>query len=102
MIRSLSYAAHSGLDQFLTAHPELAHSPACESLTAWAVLLAEFASCEFLRAYRETIAANPALLPSPQQSQALLTPTCLKKRCTNCSMSSTIALHGSAFRWPAS
>jgi maltose alpha-D-glucosyltransferase/alpha-amylase len=79
MIRSLSYAAYAGLDQFLTAHPELAHSPACESLTAWAVLWQNSASSQFLRAYREMIGANPALLPSSQQSQALLSAYLLEK-----------------------
>ena len=79
MIRSLSYAAYAGLDQYLSAHPDLAHSPACESLTAWAVLWQNTASSQFLRAYRETIAANPSLLPSPQQSQALLSAYLLEK-----------------------
>jgi maltose alpha-D-glucosyltransferase / alpha-amylase len=79
MIRSLSYVAHSGLDQFFAGNPDLAHSPACESVTAWAILWQNSASAEFLRAYRETIAANPALLPSPQQSQALLAAYMLEK-----------------------
>ncbi len=79
MIRSLSYAAYSGLDQFLVDHPEVAHSPACESVTAWAVFWQNSASSEFLRAYRETIAANPALLPPPQQAQALLSAYLLEK-----------------------
>jgi maltose alpha-D-glucosyltransferase/alpha-amylase len=72
MIRSLSYAAFSGLDQFLAASPELARSPASESLTAWALFWQNSVSSEFLRTYRATIAANPALLPSAQQSQAML------------------------------
>jgi len=79
MIRSLSYAAHSGLDRFLTANPEPAHGPACEAVTAWAVFWQDSASSEFLRAYRQTIAANPALLPPPRQSQALLAAYLLEK-----------------------
>jgi maltose alpha-D-glucosyltransferase/alpha-amylase len=79
MIRSLSYAAYSGLDQFLNSHPELTRGPGSESLTAWAILWQNSASSEFLRAYRETIAANPALLPSPQESQALLAAYMLEK-----------------------
>jgi maltose alpha-D-glucosyltransferase/alpha-amylase len=79
MIRSLSYAAYSGLDRFLIANSTLARSPTCESLTAWAVLWQNSASAEFLRAYRETISANPSLLPSPQQSQALLGAYLLEK-----------------------
>jgi len=78
MIRSLSYAAHSGLDQFLIAHPEL--SPAdSDHLAGWAVFWQNSASSQFLRAYRETIAAHPALLPSAQESQALLSAYLLEK-----------------------
>jgi maltose alpha-D-glucosyltransferase/alpha-amylase len=79
MIRSLSYVAHAGLDQYLSVNPELAHSPASERLTAWAVFWQNSASSEFLRAYRETIAANPKLLPTAQQSQALLDAYLLEK-----------------------
>jgi maltose alpha-D-glucosyltransferase/alpha-amylase len=79
MIRSLSYAAHSGLDQFLTANQGAEHTQDTENLNAWADFWQNSASCEFLRAYRETIAANPALLPSAQQSQALLDAYLLEK-----------------------
>ncbi|MGB7549364.1 MAG: alpha-amylase family glycosyl hydrolase, partial [Terracidiphilus sp.] len=79
MIRSFSYAAFAGLDQYLSANPELAHSAASDRLAAWALLWQNSASSEFLRAYRETIAAKPALLPSPQQCQALLGAYLLEK-----------------------
>ncbi|MGD0631266.1 MAG: maltose alpha-D-glucosyltransferase [Terracidiphilus sp.] len=79
MIRSLSYAAHSGLNQFLDANPALAHSPASETVTAWAVFWQDSVSAEFLRAYRQTIAANPDLLPPAQQAQALLAAYLLEK-----------------------
>jgi maltose alpha-D-glucosyltransferase/alpha-amylase len=79
MIRSLSYAAHSGLDQFLTANQGVEHTQDTENLTGWADFWQNSASCEFLRAYRETIATNPALLPSAQQSQALLDGYLLEK-----------------------
>jgi maltose alpha-D-glucosyltransferase/alpha-amylase len=79
MIRSLSYAAYSGLDQFFTVHPELSRGAQCESVTAWTVLWQNATSSEFLRAYRETIAANPALLPAPHQAQALLAAYMLEK-----------------------
>jgi maltose alpha-D-glucosyltransferase/alpha-amylase len=79
MIRSLSYAAHSGLDRFLNANPELAHGPASETVTSWALFWQDSVSSEFLHAYRQTIASNPALLPSPQQSQALLAAYLLEK-----------------------
>jgi maltose alpha-D-glucosyltransferase/alpha-amylase len=79
MIRSLSYAAHSGLDRFLTASPELTHAADSDSLTAWAVFWQNSASSQFLRAYRETMAANPALLPSTEDCQALLAAYLLEK-----------------------
>ena len=72
MIRSFSYAAHSALNQFLAANPEGGHPHDSDTLTAWADFWQNSASCEFLRAYRETIATNPSLLPAAQQSQALL------------------------------
>ena len=79
MIRSLSYAAYSGLYDYFASHPELARRPQSESLTAWAVLWQNSVSSEFLRAYRETIAVNPQLLPAPQQAQALLSAYLLEK-----------------------
>jgi maltose alpha-D-glucosyltransferase/alpha-amylase len=82
MIRSFSYVAYAGLEQYQTANPELGHSqtnnPATD-LGAWALLWQNSASAEFLRAYRETIAANPSLLPSPQQSQSLLSAYLMEK-----------------------
>ena len=79
MIRSFSYAAYSGLDQFLSTNPERMHSPECERITGWALLWQNAASAEFLRAYRETIAANPGLLPPPHQAQSLLSAYLLEK-----------------------
>jgi maltose alpha-D-glucosyltransferase / alpha-amylase len=79
MIRSLSYAAHSALDQFLTANQGVGQPKDSENLTKWADFWHNSASSEFLRAYRETITVNPALLPSVQQSQALLEVYLLEK-----------------------
>jgi maltose alpha-D-glucosyltransferase/alpha-amylase len=79
MIRSLSYAAHSGLNEFRAAHPDRAHGAACDSITAWAVFWQDSAASEFLRSYRETVAGNPFLLPAPQQAQALLAAYLLEK-----------------------
>ena len=79
MIRSLSYAAHSGLSEFLNANPDLAHGTPCEIVTAWAVFWQNSAASAFLRTYRETIAVNPLLLPSPRQAQALLSAYLLEK-----------------------
>jgi maltose alpha-D-glucosyltransferase/alpha-amylase len=79
MIRSLSYAAHSGLIEFRTSHPDRAHGAGWDSITAWAVFWQDSAASEFLRAYRETVAGNPFLLPAPQQAQALLAAYLLEK-----------------------
>ena len=79
MIRSFSYAAYSGLDHYLAANREGAHAADSANLTAWAILWQNSVSTEFLRAYRETIHANPSLLPSPQQSQSLLAAYLLEK-----------------------
>jgi maltose alpha-D-glucosyltransferase / alpha-amylase len=79
MIRSFSYAAYASLDQSLTASREASRAVDAGNLTAWAILWQNSASAEFLRAYRETVKANPALLPSPEQSQSLLTAYLLEK-----------------------
>jgi maltose alpha-D-glucosyltransferase / alpha-amylase len=78
MIRSLSYAAYTGLGNYLTVNPDLTRAGS-EGLTAWTIAWQNSASAVFLRAYREAIAAQPALLPSPQQSQTLLDAYLLEK-----------------------
>jgi maltose alpha-D-glucosyltransferase/alpha-amylase len=70
MLRSFSYAAFSGLDQYLKENPDPAGD--AERLSAWSVCWQNAVSAQFLRAYRETMAAKPALLPSPPQAQSLL------------------------------
>ncbi len=81
MMRSFSYAAHSALnqflEQFLAARPESADVSG--RLAAWAHCWQNAASAAFLRAYRETMAANPAILPSPSQSHSLLDAYLLEK-----------------------
>ena len=72
MLRSCSYAAYAGLDQYVAAHPELAGGSGADHLAGWARLWQNSAAGEFLRGYRDAIAANPALLPSPQSAQQLL------------------------------
>jgi maltose alpha-D-glucosyltransferase/alpha-amylase len=84
MIRSFSYAAHSGLQQFESQNAERSGSvdlnPRLEAeQQSWALLWQNSVSAEFLRAYRKTMGANPALLPSPEQSQALLAAYLLEK-----------------------
>jgi maltose alpha-D-glucosyltransferase / alpha-amylase len=78
MIRSFSYAAYSGLNEYLAAH-EPSSGASNENLSAWAALWQNSASSEFLRAYRQAIAVNPILLPPPQQAQALLRAYLLEK-----------------------
>ena len=70
MLRSFSYVAFSGLDQYLRGNPDAAGDAA--RLSAWSVCWQNAISAEFLRAYRSTMAAKPALLPSPSQAQSLL------------------------------
>ncbi len=77
MIRSFSYAAYAGLDQYLNSTSTT--NASVEALTAWAILWQNSLAAEFLRAYRETISSNPTLLPPPQESQALLSAYLLEK-----------------------
>jgi maltose alpha-D-glucosyltransferase/alpha-amylase len=79
MLRSLSYAAYSGLYRYFAENPDVEHSAACGAITAWAVQWQNSVSSAFLKSYRETVSANPALLPSAQQSQALLGAYLLEK-----------------------
>jgi maltose alpha-D-glucosyltransferase/alpha-amylase len=79
MIRSISYAAHAGLQEYLAANPELARTTGSSDLAAWALFWQNSTSTEFLCAYRETIAANSELLPSNEQSQSLLGAYLLEK-----------------------
>jgi maltose alpha-D-glucosyltransferase / alpha-amylase len=79
MLRSFSYAAYSGLNHYLAEHQETMRSSESVALTAWAILWQNSTSTAFLRAYQETIAANPSLLPSLPQSQSLLSAYLLEK-----------------------
>jgi maltose alpha-D-glucosyltransferase/alpha-amylase len=73
MMRSFSYAAFAALDQYNQTHPESAH------LDAWATAWEGAASAAFLATYREVIAANPELIPQPDQAQAMLLAFLLEK-----------------------
>jgi len=81
MVRSFSYAAGAGLEQFLAVHSE--RSGAAENLRGWARAWERAASAEFLRAYRKKIAAASGLatglLPPPERAQALFTAYLLEK-----------------------
>ena len=82
MIRSFSYAARSGLNRFLERFPdrlEETRPGAASPFAGWAGFWEKAASAAFLGAYREAIAANPALLPPPQAAQSLLDAYILEK-----------------------
>jgi maltose alpha-D-glucosyltransferase/alpha-amylase len=74
MLRSFSYAAWSGLDQYVQRRPDRQHT-----LEPWARLWENAVVTQFLNTYRETAAANPALLPEPGQAQAMLNAYLLEK-----------------------
>jgi maltose alpha-D-glucosyltransferase/alpha-amylase len=75
MVRSFSYAAWSGLARHLELHKETRP----EHLQTWARMWESAASSAFLRAYRETIAARPELLPGTERAQALFSAYLLEK-----------------------
>jgi maltose alpha-D-glucosyltransferase/alpha-amylase len=77
MVRSFSYAAHSGLNQFLTQGTS--GEGASETLMAWAKFWQNATSGEFLRAYNSTMAADPSLLPPREQAQSLLSAYLMEK-----------------------
>ena len=79
MVRSFSYAAHSALGQFLSATSDESPTAASEQLKAWTASWERSVTSEFLRAYVQTIAAKPDLLPSTEQSQLLLNAYLLEK-----------------------
>jgi len=79
MVRSFSYAAHSGLHQYLSTHQHPDQMRAPENLSAWARLWQDSVSNEFLRGYHDTIATNLSLLPSIHQAQSLLNAYILEK-----------------------
>ena len=74
MLRSFSYAAFAGLDQFSQRRPE-----AAKNSEPWARLWQNSVANEFLRAYKSVIAANPHLIPEPEQAQLLLNAYLLEK-----------------------
>ena len=77
MVRSFSYAAFSGLDQF--AGSDAGRNANADNLAAWAKLWQNSATAAFLGAYCATISADRELLPPPEQAQALFTAYLLEK-----------------------
>ncbi len=78
MLRSFSYAAYSGLSRYATGE-QSGRPQDITALDAWTKLWQNSVSIEFLRAYRQAMNANPALLPPPQQAQSLLGAYLLEK-----------------------
>ena len=79
MIRSFSYAAYAGLDQFVSASRDSAHPVDYDRMAGWARLWQNSVASEFLSSYRETIGVENSLLPPPHQAQALLSAYLLEK-----------------------
>jgi maltose alpha-D-glucosyltransferase/alpha-amylase len=79
MIRSFSYVTHAGLRRFLDAGAGVEQTADTNRPIGWARFWQNQASAEFIAAYRETIAANAALLPPPAQAQVLLDAFLLEK-----------------------
>jgi maltose alpha-D-glucosyltransferase/alpha-amylase len=77
MVRSFSYAASSGLDQFRAAHPD--REAAAENLASWAHAWESAAVSEFLRAYQAEMGTRPDLLPEPGRAHALYSAYVLEK-----------------------
>jgi maltose alpha-D-glucosyltransferase / alpha-amylase len=75
MVRSFSYAAFSGLDQFGSAQA----GASADHLGGWAKIWQNSVSAAFLDAYCNTIPASRELLPAPAQAQALFTAYLLEK-----------------------
>jgi maltose alpha-D-glucosyltransferase/alpha-amylase len=74
MLRSFSYAAWSGLDQYVQRHPD-----SQRVLEPWLRLWQNSVSTAFLNAYRHAFAERPELLPAPAQAQALINAYLLEK-----------------------
>ncbi len=79
MIRSFSYATHAALDRYAGSHAASVDRMNTTGLAAWAHCWYGSASAAFLRAYRQTIAAKPALLPAAQDCETLFGAYMLEK-----------------------
>jgi maltose alpha-D-glucosyltransferase/alpha-amylase len=79
MLRSFSYAAHSGLDRYTSIATDASATNDAERLTAWANGWERAVASEFLRSYNEHISTKPHLLPPKEQGQVLLKAYMLEK-----------------------
>jgi maltose alpha-D-glucosyltransferase/alpha-amylase len=78
MLRSFSYAAYAGLHAFTQRRPPNNEADA-HNLEAWTRLWQNTISTEFLHAYRQSIGANPNLVPQAPQAHILLNAYLLEK-----------------------
>ncbi|HZY62299.1 MAG TPA: alpha-amylase, partial [Edaphobacter sp.] len=78
MLRSFSYAAYAGLNAFTQRRPPNNEADA-RNLEAWTLLWQNAVSAEFLHSYRQTIAAQPRLIPRPAEAHRLLNAYLLEK-----------------------
>jgi maltose alpha-D-glucosyltransferase/alpha-amylase len=79
MLRSFSYAAFSAIDRVITAGGENEPTASAATLPDWAQLWQNTATAAFLSSYRESVAANEALLPAREDAQILLDSYLLEK-----------------------
>jgi maltose alpha-D-glucosyltransferase/alpha-amylase len=78
-MRSFAYAAYAAVDHLAAAADRGKERTEPNEFTAWAHWWQSAASAQFLRAYSEVTAQNPALLPEPDAAQALLEAYLLEK-----------------------
>ena len=74
MLRSFDYAAFAGLARFAQRRPDDARN-----MQPWAQLWLNGVSQAFLGSYRQTVVADPALLPRPELAQRMLEACTLEK-----------------------
>ncbi len=74
MLRSFSYAAYAGLEQFSQRRPE-----AAKNTEVWARLWQNAVATSFLKAYKLTVSTDPHLIPKPEHAQLLLNAYLLEK-----------------------
>ncbi|HTW82359.1 MAG TPA: maltose alpha-D-glucosyltransferase [Terracidiphilus sp.] len=79
MLRSFSYAGFSAIDCAIAANGSKDPSMNPVALAGWVQAWQNAASSAFLFAYRESVAANESLLPSPTGAQILLDAYLLEK-----------------------
>ena len=79
MMRSFTYAAFSSVDHCCAGQADLEGIIDRTALIQWAQTWQAEASAQFLGSYRQAMAVNPSLLPSPGEAQILLDAYLLEK-----------------------